>query len=242
MGSKENILLGWALYLCLALSLSCTSTENPDPGPSSTSSASLTSPSGESPQTDPEASDSEGREAIEASMKGNSPLKSSSTTSPDAPSHLSPPLPEGDLQKFPKSEDPEELNELLLDNDHWNQASLKTCLDELGQVTNTAKNSDSLKAASITISTIIKDKLPEYHWCFLAGHHELNQAMSSNQKTIDRKISLFQTKMTIFVALSKSLDLATGGHRYVRYNRDRYISHSRDYFGRKITPIDDPSQ
>ncbi|MEI8027091.1 MAG: hypothetical protein WCI18_12155 [Pseudomonadota bacterium] len=245
MGSKENILLGRALYFCLALSLGCNTTEKSESAsanPTAPSSISLSGQSVASSAVDPEASDDEGRAAIEASLKGNSPLTSSTPASGAVTPSSSQPQPEGDLQKFPKSEDPEELSNLLLDNDQWNQVSLKNCLDELAEVTKTAKNSDSLKAASVTISTMIKDKIPQYHWCFLAGHHALNQEMSGNLKTIDQKISHFQAKMTIFVALSKSLDIATGSNRYARYTRDRYISHSRDYFGRKITPIDDPSK
>ena len=245
MGSKENILLGRALYLCLALSLGCKSNEKSD-----SVSDSLTPPSGislsgqsmASSTVDPEASDDEGRAAIEASLNGKSPLTSSTPAPSDVSTSASQPLSEGDLQKFPNSEDPEELNELLLDNDQANQVSLSHCQDELAEVTKTAKNSDSLKAASGTISTMIRDKIPHYHWCFLAGHHALNREMSGNLKTIDQKIFHFQAKMIIFVALSKSLDVATGTNRYARYTRDRYISHSRDYFGRKITPIDDPSK
>ena len=245
MGPKKTILLGGPLYLSLVLNLSCTSTDNADfdqEDPSEASSSDTSSSEQEASSTDPESSDEEGRKAIEASLKENSPLATSETNPSSSSPGSNPQTPGEKLLKFPKSENPEELGELLLDQDEWKQESLKNCLEELAQVTKTAKNHDSLKEATVTISTMIKDKLPEYHWCFLAGHHELNQELSGNTKTIDQKIANFQSKMTIFVALSKSLDLAVGSNRYARYNRDRYISHSRDYFGRHIKPIDDPNK
>lgn len=247
MGSTKNLLLGWCLLLGVVLNLGCTSTEDSESSSDPVDGSAKESSSEEMSPTDAESSDDEGREAIEASLKGNSPLSSpasgqSTGTAEGAKDGIKTGLPQGDLQKFPKTSDPEELQELLLDQDQVNQESIKSCLDELSEVTKSAKNTASLKAATTTIATMIKDKLPEYHWCFLSGHHSLNQEMSGTEKSIDQKIASFQGKMTIFVALSNSLDLALGGNRYARYNRDRYIALSRDYFGRKIAPIDDPSQ
>ena len=56
--------------------------------------------------------------------------------------------------------------------------------------------------------------------------------------TMDRKMDYFQKTMIDLVALAKGLDQLSKGQRYISYNRERYITHFREQFGRTLGRVE----
>ena len=197
--------------------------------------------------TSAESSDEEGKSAIEAAMtgkeiakpaegnKGNKSNKSNKGASTPVSSE------KDYLTSFPKTDSPEDLQLLLAEHERLELESNKTCFNEISSITKNAKNSEALSSASNQITVLIKDQPSEYHWCFLANHHLLAIALAS-EVSMAEKIKHFQSSMISLVALAKGLDLASNLSRYARYNRDRYIALSKEYFGRELSPIDSPNR
>ena len=255
MVTQKNLYLAWPLYLSLVLMNACTSTGNSG---SSSVVTDQSSGSGEDSTSDDsegegdsttsaESSDEEGKSAIEAAMtgkeiakpaegnKGNKSNKSNKGASTPVSSE------KDYLTSFPKTDSPEDLQLLLAEHERLELESNKTCFNEISSITKNAKNSEALSSASNQITVLIKDQPSEYHWCFLANHHLLAIALAS-EVSMAEKIKHFQSSMISLVALAKGLDLASNLSRYARYNRDRYIALSKEYFGRELSPIDSPNR
>jgi uncharacterized protein YegP (UPF0339 family) len=197
--------------------------------------------------TSAESSDEEGKSAIEAAMTGKEIAKptesnKSNKSNKTNKSASTPVSSERDyLTSFPKTDSPEELQLLLAEHERLELESNKTCFNEISSITKNAKNSEALSSASNQITVLIKDQPSEYHWCFLANHHLLAIALAS-EVSMAEKIKHFHSSMISLVALAKGLDLSSNLNRYARYNRDRYIALSKEYFGRELSPIDSPNR
>ena len=258
MVTQKNLYLAWPLYLSLVLMNACTSTGNSG---SSSVVTDQSSGSGEDSTSDDsegegdsttsaESSDEEGKSAIEAAMTGKEIAKpaegnkgnKSNKSNKSNKGASTPVSSEKDyLTSFPKTDSPEDLQLLLAEHERLELESNKTCFNEISSITKNAKNSEALSSASNQITVLIKDQPSEYHWCFLANHHLLAIALAS-EVSMAEKIKHFQSSMISLVALAKGLDLASNLSRYARYNRDRYIALSKEYFGRELSPIDSPNR
>lgn len=244
MVTEKNLRMAWLLYLCLVLTPACTSADGANSSnlknPTSEESGSEGETSNDESEegdsgTSAESSDEEGKSAIEAAMSGKE------ITKPRDDKKSQPPTTDNQyLTSFPKTGDQEELHLLLAENERLELESNKTCFNEISSITKNAKNSEALASASDQIKVLIKDNLSEYHWCFLANHHLLTVSLAS-EISMAEKIKYFQSSMISLVALAKGLDFVSNLDRYARYNRDRYITLSKEFFGRQLSPIDSPN-
>ena len=118
---------------------------------------------------------------------------------------------------------------------------VEACMSDVSALSSTATNQDTLLEASSKLKTEMAQAPHEvYHWCFYGLMVRLDNALAKNDVIIETQIDVFFTGMKALWLLGAALDQGSGEETYMTYLRHRYVSISKEKFGRSLETLGRP--
>lgn len=138
---------------------------------------------------------------------------------------------------FPKNTDLFELEKHLISNEQPSEEFISSCKDNLSRLGQKSVNPDSIKISATEFQSTAASDPVSYHWCYLHVIRDLDYVLEKGRYTFVDKMDLFIQHMTKLWIASSALKQITDDDVYVSFTKDRYLHHSKNYFGRDMEQI-----
>lgn len=125
---------------------------------------------------------------------------------------------------------------LIMDHKEEIKVTIDSCNEKLTSINLFDIDKNDIDQQVNHFVKIIEKSPLDYHWCFYLLHLELDKQIEDQNKTIHDKSLIFQKETSRLFFLAKGLDAFGKNNQttYVDYLRERYISLSKNVFGRRL--------
>lgn len=127
--------------------------------------------------------------------------------------------------------------QLLITHDQPSAQDLDACRANLLSSANATTSVPALAAATENFDMLISESPSKYHWCFYQILSQLDDSLASTTLELTQKYQTFVNEVKILFILAQALDAKISPPVYCQYLKLRYVDISRNYFGRRLSVI-----
>jgi hypothetical protein len=132
--------------------------------------------------------------------------------------------------------------ELLINSGITDFAPLQACRNSVGVLADKALNQAALLAAINFLHETMKTSTGLYHWCFYYSMMQLDLKLDSDliNRSYVEKFNYFIKEMKVLWVMARALDRTFATKKYFGYLRPRYVSISKEHFGKHLDVMNAP--